>query len=262
MTITILYLGDIVSSIGVAALRRGVQELKTEHNIDIVIVNAENATGGIGLDSKTAKDILKNGVDFITLGDHTFSKKDLFTLPQEYLNKIARPANFPEGAPGSGYIHFKTESYELVIINMLGRIFTQPILDCPFKKMEEIVNKFPDAIILVDFHAEATSEKFAMGRMLDGKVSLVVGTHTHVQTSDEQIFDLGTGYITDLGMTGPADGVIGMSKEVAINRFKTGLPHSYSPSKGTPRIQGVISKIETTSKKCVLIQRINKEVKV
>jgi len=262
MTISVLFLGDVVSSIGVAAIRRDLDAIKKEHAINLVVVNGENATGGVGIDAKTAKDILSLGVDCITLGDHTFSKKDLFSLPTELLSKIIRPANYAEGAPGCGWTLIKKDDFECVIINMLGRIFTQPILDCPFLKMESILSQSKCKITLVDFHAEATSEKYAMGRMLDGRVSVMVGTHTHVQTADEQIFEQGTGYITDLGMTGPADGVIGMSKEVAILRFKTGLPHSYTPSKGTPRIQGIIAKIEKETGKCVHIERINKEVKV
>lgn len=260
--IKVLLLGDIVSSMGVAAVRRALPSLREEFSLDAVIVNGENATGGIGLDSKTANDLLSLGVSCITLGDHTWSKKDLFPLLEE--GKIIRPANYPDGAPGSGVTKITLQNGAVLgVVNLIGRVFFNQPLDCPFTKSSQIISSIKEVdIIIVDFHAEATSEKYAMRKYLDGKVSLIVGTHTHVQTSDEQISESGTGYITDLGMCGPMDGVIGMDAEVAVERFISGLPHSYKPAKGTPWIQGIVAEIDTATGKTESITRVRREVKI
>ena len=249
---------------GVAAVRRALPPLRDEFSLDAVVVNGENATGGIGLDSKTAHDLLSLGVNCITLGDHTWSKKDLFPAFEQKANQIVRPANFPDGAPGDGVARITLSNGKTIgIINLIGRVFFNQPLDCPFHKASSLIETLSDTDgIIVDFHAEASSEKYAMGRFLDGKVSLIVGTHTHVQTADEQIFPEGTGFISDLGMCGPMDGVIGMDAEVAVQRFLTGLPHSYKPAKGTPWIQGVVATIDTDSKKTVEIVRVRREIKV
>lgn len=261
-TVKVLVLGDIVSSMGVAAVRRVLPQLKEEHSLDAIIVNGENATGGIGLDAKTANDLLSLGISCITLGDHTWSKKDLFPVLED--KPVIRPANYPEGAPGKGVTIIKlANDISIAVINIIGRVFFNQPLDCPFIKISEILQTLKNVNgIIVDFHAEATSEKYAMGRYLDGKVSLVVGTHTHVQTADDQILNQGTGFISDLGMCGPMDGVIGMDSEIAVDRFLSGLPLSYKPAKGTPWVQGIVAEIDTISFKTVSITRIRREVRV
>lgn len=254
-------LGDVVSSMGVAALRRRLKSLKEEFNIDFVVANGENATGGIGLDKKTAEEILNCGVDCITLGDHTWSKKDLVTLLDEKPARILRPINFPKGAPGVGYSIFELKNGKKIgVANAIGRVFFNQALDCPFVALDSILEgEFKDCDIkLLDFHAEATSEKIAMGYHLDGRFSLVVGTHTHVQTADERVLPKGTGFLTDLGMCGPDDGVIGMDSNQALGRFIQGLPFSYKPAKGEPIINGLICYFNKT----IYLKRVSCRVKV
>ncbi len=258
---TVLMLGDIVSSMGVAALRRRLKGLIEEHNIDFVIANGENATGGIGLDKKTAKEILDCGVDCITLGDHTWSKKDLIQTLDEKPHKVIRPINFPKGAPGAGSAIFELSSGKTIgVANAIGRVFFNQALDCPFKAIDELYEgEFKNCDLkLLDFHAEATSEKIAMGYHVDGRFSLVVGTHTHVQTADDRVLPKGTGFLTDLGMCGPDDGVIGMDSDQALGRFIQGLPFSYKPAKGIPVISGIVCKF----KGCLELIRIREMVKV
>lgn len=259
---TVLMLGDIVSSIGVAALRRRLKGLIEEHAIDFVVANGENATGGVGLDRKTASEILSLGVDCITLGDHTWSKKDLVVTLEEKPTKVIRPINFPKGAPGVGASIFELKNGKKVgVANAIGRVFFNQALDCPFMAINSLLETdFNQCDIkLLDFHAEATSEKIAMGYHVDGKFSLVVGTHTHVQTADERILPNGTGFLTDLGMCGPDDGVIGMDTGQALGRFIQGLPFSYKPAKGVPIISGILARFKDNNLELI---RLKESVKV
>ncbi len=254
----IIFLGDIIGKRGRKIVKNLLPRLKSEYDVEFVVANGENGAGGFGLTRETARELLKSGVDVITSGNHIWDKKDIFEELEEN-PKILRPLNYPEGVPGKGYTVLKTETgKDVCVINLQGRIFMPPI-DCPFKAVEKVVNTIGEDIktILVDFHAEATSEKMAMGKFLDGKVSAIVGTHTHVQTADEKILPGGTGYISDLGMTGPHDSVIGMEYEKSLKRILFQIPLKLSVAKGDLRLNGVFLKIDEKSGKCEKIERLN-----
>lgn len=254
----ILCVGDIVGQPGREAFAGLIGKIKKEHTIDFVIVNAENAAGGAGLTSKIADELLSAGADVITLGDHVWDQKEL----EEYLktsDKVIRPANFPEGAPGKGWcVKQAPDGTKVCVVNLLGRIFMRYSVECPFKKMEEILEelKGQDCAVVVDFHAEATSEKVALGHFLNGKVAAVVGTHTHIQTADEKVLSGSTAYITDLGMSGPYDSVIGQDKERIIERFLTSMPIRFSVAKGDVALNAVVVKIDNQTKKALSIKRL------
>lgn len=254
----ILCVGDIVGKPGRAALRDLIKPIKERENIDFSVINAENAAGGAGLTSRIAKQFRRFGCDVLTLGDHTWDQKEL----EEYLNEtdfVIRPANFPEGAPGVGYCIKELESgLKVGVINIIGRVFMRFHIDCPFKALDKIVAeiKKETPIIIVDFHAEATSEKCAMGHFADGRVSAVFGTHTHIQTADETILPQGTAYITDLGMTGPYNSVIGQNKENIIRRFLTGLPFRFKVAEEDVRLCGIIVNIDDATGRALEIKRI------
>lgn len=267
-SIRIAAFGDVVSKTGIAALRRFLGDYKREGKIDLVIANGENAAGGVGLDVSSAKDLHSAGVDIVTLGDHTWSKKDINGVLEgevDRVPKVIRPLNYPPGAPGKGVISAALpDGTKVAVINLIGRVFFNFALDCPFRAADDAINSISteSKIIIVDMHAEATSEKWAMGRFLDGRASLVFGTHTHVQTADEEILPGGTAYITDIGMTGASDGVIGMEAAVATERFLTGLPSSYKPAKGDPLVQGVVVEIDRSTGKALAIERIRRGVRI
>lgn len=251
----VLFLGDVIGKPGRLAVARFV---KTIH-ADFAIINGENLAGGIGITSQTAIEMFSYGVDAITTGNHVWKKKEMSSFLMEE-QRVVRPLNYPKGAPGFGYTVLKKNGLSLCIANIEGRIFMNA-LDCPFRAMESLLeNNGIQAPIIVDFHAEATSEKIAMGWYLDGKVSALFGTHTHVQTSDERILPKGTGYITDAGMTGPNDSVIGMEKEGVLERFITQLPQKFQVGKDDVEVQGVIVTIDLVSKKCIAIERVRKKV--
>lgn len=220
----ILFIGDVVGSVGRAMIKEYLPRLKAAFRPAVVIVNGENAAAGKGITDKIAKEFFEQGVHVITLGNHTWDKKEIGAYLDKTSN-IIRPANYPEGVPGRGYTILQINQQKVAIMNLQGRTFL-PAIDCPFKKADEIIEevKKHTSIIFVDFHAEATSEKEAMGWHLDGRVTAVVGTHTHVQTSDERILPKKTAYQTDVGMTGPRNGILGMEKEAVLYRFKTSLP--------------------------------------
>jgi metallophosphoesterase (TIGR00282 family) len=250
----VLFLGDVVGNPG----RRAVAQYIKTVSADFVIVNGENLAGGIGITPSTAIEMFELGVDAMTTGNHVWKKKEMgqFLMQEQ---RVVRPLNYPQGAPGSGYTILKKRELSLCVANIEGRIFMGS-LDCPFHAMERFLesnNKMP---ILVDFHAEATSEKIAMGWFLDGKVSALVGTHTHVQTSDERILPGGTGYLTDAGMTGPVDSVIGMAKEGVLKRFVTQLPQKFEVGKDDIEVQGVYITIDALSNKCLKIERVREKV--
>lgn len=258
----ILCIGDVVGEPGREAVQKLLPGLKKEFGIDATIVNAENSAGGSGVTPKTAEELFKSGCDVLTLGDHTWDKGEI----KEYLNTcryIVRPANFPDGAPGKGLCIFETKTgQKLAVINLLGRTFMRYNVNCPFRELKSIVGNLKKDIpvIIVDMHAETTSEKKAMGHFIDGEVSAVVGTHTHVQTADETVLPKGTAYITDLGMTGPHDSVIGQNKEKIVERFLTSIPHKFEVAVNDAQVQGVMIDIDETTGKARMITRIQRRL--
>lgn len=257
----VLFIGDIVGSPGRAAIKELLPGLVKEYKLDFVIANAENAAGGSGITQAVADEIFDCGIDVLTSGDHIWKKSEIFTfIDQE--ERILRPANFPAGAPGRGYHVYKNKSgRKIAVINVNGRVFLEP-LDCPFKAtrlaQEEVAKE--TNIIIVDIHAEATSEKIALGWYLDGKVSAIVGTHTHVQTADEKILPQGTAYITDVGMTGPMDSVIGRRIEDVLQRFLTGVPCRFEVAKENIQLQGVVVEIDEQTGRAEGIERIQRKL--
>ena len=257
--IRILALGDIVSRTGRKLIADNLKSIKSEFGIDFTIANAENAATGNGLTPATAKELYAAGIDFITMGDHVWRHKELRSFLDSETHRCIRPENFPAGAPGQGWAKVEVNGVSLGILNVIGRVFFNTALDCPFQAVDRVVNEHLSdcTIIVCDFHAEATSEKNAMGLYLKERVSFVFGTHTHVQTSDERIIGKAA-YITDLGMCGPAEGVIGMDFEPAITRLRMGLPSSYKPAKGKNQINGAVVEIDAKSGQAINIERINR----
>ncbi|HGX0857038.1 TPA: TIGR00282 family metallophosphoesterase [Enterococcus faecalis] len=223
----ILFIGDVVGSLGREALATYVPKLKKKYRPQVTIANGENAASGRGITGKIYKKFLQDGVDVVTMGNHTWDNKDIFEFIDD-AKKMVRPANFPEDVPGQGMVFVKVNQLELAVINLQARTFMVPLED-PFKKAAELVaiarNRTP--LIFVDFHGETTSEKQAMSWFLDGQVSAVVGTHTHVQTNDARILPKGTAFLSDVGMTGPYDGILGMKREPIIEKFMTALPKRF-----------------------------------
>jgi metallophosphoesterase (TIGR00282 family) len=255
----ILCIGDIVGRPGREAVAFALPRIKKEHGIDLVIANAENASGGSGLIPKNADEIFGMGVDVITMGDHVWDKPEIFAYLQEHQGRIIRPANFPEGSPGAGWtVVTAANGIKVGVINLLGRTFMRYNVLCPFLTLDAIVAKLKEqaAVIIVDMHAETTSEKVAMGHFSDGKVSLVFGTHTHIQTADEKILPHGTAYITDLGMTGPYDSVIGQDKQKIITRFMTSMPNKFEVAQSPGTVHGVIIKADPSTGKAQGITRL------
>ena len=270
----VLFIGDVVAKPGRKIVSEKVPEIRKKKGVDFVIANGENAAGGLGLTEKLAEELYTSGVDCITMGDHLWSKKEIIPYLKKE-SRILRPANFPPGVPGSGSKIYLTENQERIgVLSLQGRVFLKE-LDCPFRaSLPEIERLYTEEIgdknriphsenripIIVDFHAEATSEKLALGCYLDGKVSAVLGTHTHVRTADERILPKGTAYITDVGMTGPFDSVIGMKKEIAIERFLTQVPHHYEAATEDVRLNGVILEIDPQTGKALSIERIEEKM--
>jgi hypothetical protein len=257
--IRILFLGDVVGEPGRKAVTARLRGLREEENLDFVVVNGENAAGGRGITSKIAIDLLRAGAAVITTGDHVWDQREVMEyFPTE--PRLLRPINYPEGAPGAGSVVLETAKGEVGVSNAQGRVFMNPPLENPLSLVEEAVEamRAEDVrVILLDFHAEATSEKIAMGRALDGRVSLVVGTHTHVQTADEQIFPRGTAYLTDAGMCGPAESVLGREIASVVWRFRSGLPTRFPVAKGPVRICGVIVGVDEDSGHAVEVKRVD-----
>lgn len=257
--IRILFLGDIVGEPGRKAVIARLAALKEQENIDFIVVNGENAAGGRGITSKISIDLLRAGVAVITTGDHVWDQREIVDyFPTE--PRLLRPVNYPKGAPGSGSVVLDTPKGKIGVINAQGRVFMNPPLESPLEGVEKAVESMRDEgvrVIMLDFHAEATSEKIAMGRAMDGKVSLVVGTHTHVQTSDEQIFPGGTAYLTDAGMCGPAESVLGREIASVVWRLRTGMPTRFPVAKGPVRICGVIVGVDEQSGKAMEVKRVD-----
>ena len=252
----ILAIGDIVGESGVRKLKEELHRIKKEENIDFVITNGENSAGGMGITEKNFKDILEAGTNVVTMGNHTWGKKDIFKFIDN--PKIIRPANYPEGVVGKGYNIYECKGKKIAVINLMGRVDINILTENPFLIAKKIISKIENKVdmIFVDFHAEATAEKIALGYYLDGKVTAIFGTHTHVQTADEKILPNGTGYITDIGMTGPKNSVIGMDIDVSIKRFETALPERYKIAEGECIFNGVIFEVDDKTSKVTNIRRI------
>ncbi len=254
--IRVLLLGDIVGRPGRKALKRWLPTWKREQAIDFVIANGENAAGGMGMTAKIYDELLDMGIDVLTSGNHIWSKKEIFPI-LDSSDRLLRPANYPESVPGKGWGEYLIRGQKVMVVNLEGRVFMKS-LECPFRTIDQILESFEDKMIFVDFHAEATSEKIALGWYLDGRVSAVVGTHTHVQTADESILPEGTAYITDLGMTGPINSVIGMKREVVFHRFLTQMPTKFEVAKGDVVVSGVVVTVDGSTGRAVSIERIRK----
>jgi len=250
----ILAIGDIIGRPGRRAVSQLLPGLRQQYSLDLVIANGENAAGGIGLTLATARELFDSGVDVITSGNHIWAQKEIIPYLDGEM-PILRPLNYPPGVPGKGHIIIG----QAAVVNLMGRTFIGDF-DCPFRAMDKLLSELKQKVIIVDFHAEATSEKVAMGRYLDGRVSAVLGTHTHVGTIDAQILPQGTAYVTDIGMTGPLDSVIGDDAEAVIQRFLTGMPHHLSVGKGKIALNAIMVKIDDKSGKGLSIERIYREV--
>jgi 2',3'-cyclic-nucleotide 2'-phosphodiesterase len=251
----ILIVGDIVGSPGRRIFKLSVKRLRAAHGLHAVIANAENAAAGSGLTEALAGELFEAGADVLTLGDHVWDQKgtDAFLARER---RVIRPANLPEGCPGIGWTTVQTALGPLTVISLLGRVFLPPV-DCPFRCVDALLKRIPrGGPIVVDFHAEATSEKIAMGWHLDGRVSAMVGSHTHVQTSDERLLPGGTAYLTDLGMTGPRDSVIGREVAPVLRKFTTGMPSRFEVAKGPAVLEGVLLEADRTTARARAITRV------
>jgi len=252
----ILAIGDVIGKPGRVAVQKILPGLKQQLNLDLVIANAENAAGGMGLTLSTAKELLDSGVDILTSGNHIWDQKEIISYLDGNL-PILRPLNYPPGVPGRGCLTREN----IAVINLIGRTFIGNF-DCPFRAMDHILaglrNSYP--VIIIDFHAEATSEKVAMGRYLDGRVSAVVGTHTHVGTVDARVLPGGTAHITDIGMTGPLESIIGDDIKSVLDRFLTAMPHKLSVGAGKCIFNSVLIEVDEKSGRALRIERLDREV--
>lgn len=252
----ILAIGDIVGDVGLNKLKELLPKIIENENIDFVVANAENTSGGMGLTTKDFNTLKSMQIDVLTMGNHTWGKRDIFTYI--YDKKILRPANYSKGVPGKGYGIYECNGKKIAVMNLIGRTDMNILSENPFTVAEEIVGKLRKNVdlIILDFHAEATAEKIAMKYFLDGKVEIIFGTHTHVQTADEEISENGTAYITDLGMTGPKESVIGMDAKTSIRRFVTSLPERYKLADGEAKLNGCVFEIDDKTNKSTGVYRI------
>ena len=253
----ILAIGDIVGEIGVKKIVKELPKLKEKYNIDFCIINGENSAGGMGITKKNFDSLINAGADVITMGNHTWGKKDIFSFIDD--KRIVRPANYTKGLPGNDYSIVNKNNKRIAVINLIGRTSMGILSENPFIVANDIYNKLKNQadIFVLDFHAEATAEKIAMGYYMDGKYTIVYGTHTHVQTADEQMLEKGTAYITDIGMTGPKKSVIGMDVGVSFKRFVTSLPERYKLADSEAMINGCVFKINDETNRTEEIIRIN-----
>jgi metallophosphoesterase (TIGR00282 family) len=257
LNITVLFIGDIVGKAGRRLVHTLLQDLIHEYHVDLVIANGENAAGGVGITPNIADQLFDAGINILTSGNHIWQKKEIIDYIKRE-KRLLRPLNFPPDTPGKGSCVVPIgEGHSIAIINLVGRVFMEG-LRCPFRSVQEELEslKMNGVTFLVDFHAEATSEKQALGWYLDGKVGAVVGTHTHVQTADERILPQGTAYITDVGMTGAADAVLGIKKELVIQKFLTAMPVRFESSLLNPYLNGVVITFDPTRRKAVNITRL------
>jgi metallophosphoesterase (TIGR00282 family) len=254
--LTVICVGDVFGEPGRRAVQMLLPKLKKQHEADLAVVNVENSASGFGVTPLIARAFLEQGVDVMTSGNHIWDKKEIIPYIGKE-NLLLRPANYPPGTPGAGSIVVKAGPHKVAVLNLMGRVFL-PQLDCPFRKADEELERLraETSIIVVDMHAEATSESQAMGWHLDGRVSVVVGTHRHVQTADERLLPKGTAYITDLGLTGPTDSVIGVEPELALARFLSGMPNRFEPAKGPAMLQGAVIRIDPETGRGLSIERL------
>ena len=254
----VLAVGDLIGNAGIQKLKKEINKIRQTENIDFIIVNGENSAEGMGMTQKNFDDILSCDIDCITMGNHTWGKKDIFKFIDH--SKLIRPANYPKGVVGKGYGIYNCKDKKIAVINLIGRVDINVLSENPFIIVKDIINKIKNDVdmIFIDFHAEATAEKIAMGYYMDGKYNIVYGTHTHVQTADDQILEKGTAYITDIGMTGPKNSALGMDISVVIKRFETTLPEKYKMATGECMLNGVIFEINDENNKVMKITRINK----
>ncbi|MBI4632753.1 MAG: TIGR00282 family metallophosphoesterase [Deltaproteobacteria bacterium] len=254
----ILFIGDIIGKPGRKAVREVIPRIISGRGIDLVIANCENAAAGFGVTREVVEELYQNNIDVLTSGNHLWDKKEVTEFIEDY-ETLLRPANYPHGVPGRGTVIVPVPSGNYVgVLNLAGRIFMQP-LDCPFRTAEREIERIREKtpIIIVDIHAEATSEKRALGWFLDGRVSAVLGTHTHVQTADEDILPGGAAYITDVGMTGSFDSVIGIKKEIVLERFLTQMPNKFEVAKNDVRLQGVVVDVDEATGRSTGIERLS-----
>ena len=249
--------GDIIGSPGRRAVSSLLPELKRKHKLDLVVANAENVAGGIGVTPEIAREMLDTGIDVLTSGNHIWAHKEILAYLDSEM-PLLRPLNYPPGVPGRGYLI----KGQVLVVNLIGRTFFAMDYDCPFRAMDKLLAELTDKapVTVVDFHAEATSEKIAMGRYLDGRVSAVLGTHTHVGTIDSRILPKGTAYVTDIGMTGPIDSIIGDDIDSVINRFLTQIPRRLLVGKGRVIFNGIVLSVDVNTGKATGIERIQQEV--
>lgn len=253
----VIIIGDVVGKPGRRILTNSLKELKARYEAEFIVANVENAAAGAGVIPRVGNEILNAGVDVMTSGNHIYDKREVI----QYIEnepRLLRPANYAPDAPGRGlWLGSTGQGTPVAVINIQGRVFMPPS-DCPFRTADRLIAEIGNraSVIIVDHHAEATSEKFAIGRYLNGKVSVVVGTHTHVQTADEQIFSGGTAYITDLGMTGPHDSIIGVETSLVITKFVRGMPTRFETAEGDARLNGVVVEIDERTGKAVSIERL------
>ena len=255
-----IIIGDIVGKPGRRALAQVLLGLKQKHNAEFVVANVENCAAGAGVIPRIGDEILKLQVDVMTSGNHIYDKKEVVPYIESQ-PRLLRPLNYPNDSPGRGvWLGVSQSGTPVAVINVQGRVFMPPT-DCPFRAVDRALSEIGTraSVIIVDHHAEATSEKLAMGRHLDGRVSCVVGTHTHVQTADEQILPGGTAYITDLGMTGPHEGVIGVRSELVLTRFLRGMPARFETAKGRPKLHGIVVEVDERGGRAVAIERVSIE---
>jgi len=263
--IHVLFIGDIVGRLGRAVVKELLPSLTSEFKADLIVANGENAAAGFGITEKVYNELVSLGIDVITMGNHMFDKKDCVSTV-DVCPKIVRPANYPPGTPGKEFVIVDVKGHKIGILNLLGRVFMNA-LDCPFRTADTLLDKISKETntIIVDMHAETTSEKTAMGHYLDGRVTAVLGTHTHVMTADERMLPSGTAYISDVGMTGGYDSVIGMDKDQIVARFLTGIPQRFEPvTKGKGLLNAVLLKIDPKTgkaKELKRIYRITEEIK-
>jgi metallophosphoesterase (TIGR00282 family) len=256
----ILMVGDIVGNPGRSAFARTVTRMRADKAVDVVVANAENAAGGKGITRPMAEELFAAGADVITLGDHAWDQRE-FVNDIKSFPAVVRPANFAPGAPGRGFHTFEKNGVRVTVLVLVGRVFMNPY-DCPFRTADAILTREPNLgrIILVDMHGEATSEKIAMSRHLDGRVTAVCGTHTHVQTADERIMPGGTAAITDLGMTGPKDSVIGRAADAVMRTFLTGMPSKFEVGTGDVELDGAMLEVDELTGRCRSIKRVREKL--
>lgn len=266
MSLKILIFGDICGKIGRKAVAKILPDLKKKYDPDLTIANVENLAHGKGTTVKTLEEMIEAGIDFFTSGDHAFDKSEVIEILEQKNCPLIRPANFPDGVPGKGEKMLEIGTKKVLVVNLMGRVFMKSQYDCPFKRMDEILEKYKNeglSAIIVDMHAEATSEKNAFGLYLDGKVSAVLGTHTHIGTDDYKILPQGTAFVTDIGMVGASDSILGVDKENILKNFLTQIPQTHEiPEEGLCLVNAIYIEIDTKDKKTTKIKKIKEEIKI